>query len=119
MSNLLILLFWVVLVIWSILDSKGKRASKKDRKIWPEKVRNLPEKKIESEEKKISVKTTNFSPESQKIPLEKVEIKKEPETDYLNLLSEDKLQEGIILSLILGPPKAYNLLPATYMRKRV
>jgi hypothetical protein len=37
-------------------------------------------------------------------------IAKEAETGSSDLLTEEKLQEGIVLSIILGPPKAYRFL---------
>jgi len=37
-------------------------------------------------------------------------IAEEAETGFSDLLTEEKLQEGIVLSIILGPPKAYRFL---------
>lgn len=135
MDELFGLLFWIViLLIWSALGSKAKKVRQEDKAKRSEKLRKLPEefiifappippvpseKETELKEKKTIIEAPVFSSEPQRIPVKETEIKKEPEIDYLDFLSEDKLQEGVILSLILAPPKAYSLLPTAYIRKNI
>lgn len=131
MNNIFEAFFWLLIIsIWaiSILAKKRKKGTDLEKEpTWfpfPKIPAEIPQPSIEKkkEEKQIyfEVKKKNkkIEPEIVKATLpafpaaagsrqgpEKEEVKEEA----VDLASLEKLEEGIMLSLVLGPPKAYQL----------
>lgn len=106
-----LLLFLIFIILFQrfskALQEQQEKQQKEEQEIPPQPKPEKPKKPviIKREIKRPEVEIAEFRPTRIELPPKQTEEAKE----QLPTLSTDKLEEGIILSEILGPPKAHQI----------